>query len=241
MTGFEFSALSERGLRTRNDDAYCAEKIGSHFVFALADGLAGHPYGDIASRTAIDALKKTVQDTKGSSREILETGIRKADEAVRALSLHSPSHVGLSTTLVACLMDDRNLCTVLDTGEGNCLVVTASTAGNIRDIVREGTPATSKSGLHEVPRTRSLTDMITHVLGSPRQFRESDLLEFVLGDEFLLLGSDGLTGSLPKEAIASIVRSNRTNPDAACEMLVQEAMKAGSESTITVILVHGKR
>lgn len=66
MSRFDFFALSERGLRTRNDDAYCSEQIGDYYVFAIADGLDGHPFGDIASTTAIDAIRDAVKNTPGS-------------------------------------------------------------------------------------------------------------------------------------------------------------------------------
>ena len=117
MSRFDFFALSERGLRTRNDDAYCSEQIGDYYVFAIADGLDGHPFGDIASMTAIDAIRDAVKNTPGSPRDRLVSGIRNADAEVRALSLQSPKHAALATKLVVCLIDEKMGCTVLDAGE----------------------------------------------------------------------------------------------------------------------------
>jgi len=82
--------------------------------------------------------------------------------------------------------------------------------------------------------------MVAHVLGAPYRLKNTDVMEFVLGDEFLFLGSDGLTRFLPPASIASLVRRSEGNPGAACERLIQEAMRAGSESTITVVLAHGR-
>jgi protein phosphatase len=235
----DFNALSERGVRTRNDDAFCAEEIGDYFVFAIADGLAGHPYGDVASMTAIEALKDAVRKTSGSPQEVLMTGIRKADAEIRELSNHSPKHAGLATTLIACLIDEKMGCTVLDVGGENCYVITKNTIRNAQETVRArhlAGPRPASVANHQPPL---LSDMISHALGEPHRLSDTDFSKFILRNEFLLLGSDGLTEILGKKRIAEIVRKNEESIDAACEMLVQEAMNAGSESTITVILVHG--
>jgi serine/threonine protein phosphatase PrpC len=81
--------------------------------------------------------------------------------------------------------------------------------------------------------------MISHVLGAPHRLKDLDFSEFFLGDGYLVLCSDGLTQVLKKEAIGIIIGKNDGNLETACEEMVNEAMTAGSESTITVILVHG--
>ena len=238
MSDIKFSARSERGLRTRNDDAYCAEQVGDYFLFAVAGSPPGQPAGDIAGRTAIDALKTTVVNRSGSSRDTLITGVRNADAEVRALSLKSHEHAGLTTKLVACLLDTSMECTVLDTGEGNCIVVSGRTIEPARRFARlRKTPGSR----HEegAPPNPLLSDMISHVLGAPHRLKDLDFSEFFLGDGYLVLCSDGLTQVLKKEAIGIIIGKNDGNLETACEEMVNEAMTAGSESTVTVILVHG--
>ena len=237
MTLIEFSALSDHGLSDRNDDTYCAEQIGDYFVLAVADGLAGHPDSGLASVTAIDALRETVKKTKGPPREVLLAGVRQADAAIRTLSESSPQRAGLATTLVACLIDKKMVCIVLDAGEKNCIIITKNSVRNAQSEALSRHPDGSVEP-YAAPPPPSLSEMISRVLGAPRRLKAADFSEFVLGDEFLLLSSDGLTDVLQPDAIADIVRKNRENPDVACEVLVQEAMKAGSESTITVVLSH---
>jgi len=238
MSRIEFFARSERGLRTRNDDAYCAEQVGDYFLFGVAGSPPGHLSGDIASRTAIEALKTAVVNRSDSSRDTLITGVRNADAEVRALSLKSHEHAGLTTKLVACLIDKSMECTVLDIGEGNCIVVSGSTIEPARRFARFRKPPGSR---HEegAPPHPLLSDMISHVLGAPHRLKDMDFSEFFLGDGYLVLGSDGLTQVLKKESIAIIIGKNEGNLETACEEMVKEAMKAGSESTVTVVLVHG--
>ncbi len=239
MSRMDFFALSERGLRTKNDDAYCAEQIGSYFAFAIAGGLAGHPYGDIASRTVIDALKSAVMDTSGSAIAVLSSAIRNADAEIRVPSQTSPEYTGLVTKLVVCIIDEKMKCTVLDTREGNCYIISKSMIENPRNTAKVQYLPGSHSLPHKTIVSPSLPDMISHVLGDPHRMKDEDFSTFMLGDEFILLSSDGLAHVLNKESIAGIVRKNEESPEAACEALVQGAMKAGSESTITVVLMHG--
>ena len=70
--------------------------------------------------------------------------------------------------------------------------------------------------------------MISHTLGEPYRLGETDFSKFTLGNEFLLLGSDGLMKILGKKGIAEIVRKYEGSIEATCEMLVEEAMNAGS-------------
>jgi protein phosphatase len=238
MPPVEFSTLSERGLRDRNDDAFCAEKVGDFYLFAVAGGLAGHPYGDIASRAAINALRDAVKGT--SAREILLAGVRSADAEVKALTRQSPAHTGLAVNLAACLVSARMECTVLDATGKNCLVITESLAENAQKTAKLRHLPGSRTAPFVSSSPPSLTDMIGHVLGEPHRLKDADFAEFILGKEFLLVASGGLTDYLTKEVIATIVRQNRDSLDAAAEALVQEAMKAGSERTITVVLARPK-
>jgi protein phosphatase len=234
MSRLDFFALSERGLRERNDDAWCAEKVGDRYIFALADGLAGHPYGDIASLTAINTLKGAVNTAPAA--KVLAAGIRQAEAEVQALSRQSPEHTGLATQLVACLIDRNLACTVIDVMGKSCMLIGKKSIRTARDASRAEHPP--GSGPVAAPPSPSLADMISHVLGEPHRLKDTDFSPFTLHDEFLLLATDGLTDFLSRETIAAIVRENRSSPEAACQALVREAMQAGSDRTITVVLVH---
>ena len=238
MPGITFSALSERGLSPRNDDAYCAKQIGQFFVCAVADGVAGHPDGDLASRIAMDTFTKTIRETQGSAREILMTAVRKADAAVGALPEKTLKHASLATTLVACLIDDKGTCTALDI-LGNAFVIGAKSVRTVAEAGRSHNLPGPGGPKHASPLQPDLSEMVAHVLGAPYRLKDSDFTEFVVGNDYLLLGSDGLTGVLTAETIASLVRVSAGNLEVACEKLVQEATLAGSESTITVVLVRG--
>jgi serine/threonine protein phosphatase PrpC len=47
-----YHAVSERGRRERNEDAFLTERMGRFHVFAVADGMGGHETGDVACAIA---------------------------------------------------------------------------------------------------------------------------------------------------------------------------------------------
>lgn len=238
MIPLTYSALSERGLRPKNDDATFAGRIGNSSVFIIADGMQGHAHNDYVNTIAIQAVTDALHASGGSPRDALEAGIRAADEKIRDLAGKFQNSAGYATKLVACTIDDDLWCTALDTGDGNCRVITETTIEDAQAAARSRTPYTSRAGGQD-PEPPVLSDMISHVLGAPRRLKAADFPQFMLRDEYLLLSSDGLTDHLGETAIADIVRTRgQDSPGAATEALIQEALRAGSESTITVILIR---
>lgn|GEM_PF-5751979 len=162
MSDIIVSALSERDLSLQNEDAYCAEQAGPYFAIAIADGLTVHRGGVLASRTAIDSFLQTVKECRGSARGILMTAVRKADAAVRALEEKKVPRILIATTLVAAIIDDRNICTLIDVTGKNAFVITETTVQ----------PAAEPAGPGIVPglSTRT-TDTGSVQYGGPRARR----------------------------------------------------------------------
>ena len=54
----EYAEISKAGDREINEDSLQSFQVGNKMVFVLADGLGGHGYGEIASKEAVEAVKK---------------------------------------------------------------------------------------------------------------------------------------------------------------------------------------
>ncbi len=130
-------------------------------------------------------------------------------------------------------------CTILDTGEGNAYLISRDGIHLPGEHPLSGQP----EGLEFLTRGHSgekrRGEMIAHTFGEPHVLTKADFAMVTIADRFLLLSSGGLHDYVKKERIAEIVLQNWENVESSCQYLLQEALSAGSERTITIVLVHG--
>ncbi|RLI78813.1 serine/threonine protein phosphatase, partial [Archaeoglobales archaeon] len=119
----KFYAISEKGRRKNNEDAYLAKKISSYYVFAVADGLGGHAAGEIASKIAVIELEETIKRFKGSPKEMLKKAIEKANEEVYLQSKEFADRKGMATTLVACILDENGNGIIANVGDSRAYLI----------------------------------------------------------------------------------------------------------------------
>lgn len=222
-------ALSERGLRDTNDDAFTIEKAGEIEVFAVAGGKAGRPAGRDAGRIAVDAVRNAVMKEPLDPVGALEAAVRDADARIGALIGKDRKRAGMGTELCACLVDANLDCTILDTGHGGVYYIS---------------PGIGIVIPHEIPFSETIAKpvkktIVSHTLGEPHVIRGTEFSRVNLMNSFMVLASEGLYDYVRREEIRSIVERNGENIDTSCEELKNKALLAGSEQTITMIILHG--
>lgn len=95
-------ACSHKGGRVKNEDAV-AYHVGEDFgVFVAADGLGGHPGGDIASRTVADALlsELTALERQPFSAGVLDGAFGRVNQLLMQQQ-QNPGPCAMMTTAVA--------------------------------------------------------------------------------------------------------------------------------------------
>jgi serine/threonine protein phosphatase PrpC len=239
MPRVSFFALSEKGLRDNNEDSYCAERIGDYYVFAVADGLGGHACGEVASGIAIECLKNAVKFYDGDPKTLLRDAIFDTDEKILAQSEKSPEKRGMATTLIAACVDEDLNCTVVNVGDSRAHIIKHENVRTTKDqsVVQE--LVDSGEILPEDAWQHPLSNVLSQALGDPESVISPDFYEVNLRDTFLLLSSDGLHDYVKKERIQEIVLSYGENVEKSVKVLVEEALSAGSDDNITVVLIHG--
>ncbi|MDX1440062.1 MAG: protein phosphatase 2C domain-containing protein, partial [Rubricoccaceae bacterium] len=91
--------LSKRGGRANNQDATAFAITKGMGCWVLADGLGGHSAGEIASRSAVDAVINTFNNTLGFSDNALRHYIRAAQKAVHEQQKGESELESMKTTI----------------------------------------------------------------------------------------------------------------------------------------------
>ena len=242
---FSVYQVSRRGGRPKNEDrmGYCYTRSAG--LFALADGMGGHPEGEVASQLALQTIAALFQR---DAKPTLKDPARFLQEAVLAahhqLLRYATERALLDTprtTLVACVLQgqaaywahcgDSRLYLL----RGDKLVV------RTRDhSYTELHGALAQSG-QPVPleNQRYNRNVLFTCLGSPGKpvVDSAGPLLLQAGDRVMLC-SDGLWGSVADPVIVEYL-SRRTISDAVPELAEQALRNAGPRSdNVTVLAVE---
>jgi len=233
---------TDTGVREHNEDA-CGvfpfpSPRGTLFLLVVADGLGGHPAGEVASSLAVRELHLSVLHgipalpsiDQASLRALLARGFERANRAVLDYPERDPACLGMGTTMVAALL--------AETGEGVCGNVGDSRAYLVGDKIAQITRDHSRvqelvdRGLIDVSLApvHPLRHIVTRIIG--RAGDSPDFYPFTLGRDCLLLCSDGLLDGISESDVARIV--SMTEFPHICRVLVEEA-RSRSRDNITVV------
>ena len=214
----EVASRTEVGyVRRRNEDSLLVDE--STGVLAVADGLGGHPCGDLASQTAVASLRDAVAGgpPEGTDdAEWLSSALSLAHQAVFAEAGDDPDRAGMATTVVVAAVRDGHA-TLAHVGDSRAYLLTE---GVLRPLTRDhglGGYITQALGLD-----RSMVPDIAHV-------------DLAAGDR-LLLCTDGLTNMVDDKGIAMLL--GKGDATEAADALVETALANGGIDNVTVIVIN---
>ncbi len=230
-------------VRTNNEDHFGYDL--EHGVFVVCDGMGGQAAGEVASRTAVDAVLDFVRTEMNqgggtpapSTSERLAEAVRTANGRVWRMSAENPSFAGMGSTIVALLLNGGSG-SIANVGDSRVYLVREREMRQLTDdhsLVMEQV----RRGLitREQAERSEIQNIITRALGS-RPYVEVDIQELSpQPGDLLLLASDGLTRRVPDPQILAAIEQS-PNLDAACGALIQLARQAGGEDNITCVLVE---
>jgi serine/threonine protein phosphatase PrpC len=203
-------------VRRRNEDSLLVEE--STGVVAVADGLGGHPCGDLASQTAVASIRDSLAGglpAAADAGDWLTSALFVAHQAVLTEAGDDPDRAGMATTVVVAVVGDEQT-TVVHVGDSRAYLMTD---GDLRPLTRD----------------HGLGGYITQALGLDRSMvPDVTDVERVAGDR-LLLCTDGLTNMVDDKGIAVLLAKG--DPTEATGALVDAALGNGGIDNVTVIVV----
>lgn len=229
-------ACSHLGLRRRRNEDALLEAPG-HGVFAVADGMGGHPAGDVASRIAIDTLARTVQaaDPGVAPERLLEEAFAAANEALLAHALARPDHSGLGTTMTALLVRAATA-VVGHIGDSRLYLLRA---GEWRQLTTDHTWVEREVAHGRLTRVAARhhphAAVLLRVLGGADAGIDRFDLPLRPGDR-LVLCTDGVSNAIAPEGLAAIVAQPAPPADIA-RFLCEAADAGGGFDNSTAVVV----
>lgn len=218
-------------VRDGNEDDFIdqADRLG---LVAVADGMGGHRAGEVASATALEALRAAVANGRS-----LRDAIEGANDAVLEKSESDRELHGMGTTLTAGMLGSDGQLVVGHVGDSRAYFVRDGELTQItndhslvEELVRGGELTPEQAEVH--PR-RSI---ITRALGIDPQVEVDEYpIDLRPGDRILLC-SDGLTTMVRPDDIAGILNREH-DPKRAAQLLVDAANEAGGEDNVTAVII----
>ncbi|MCF0104896.1 MAG: Stp1/IreP family PP2C-type Ser/Thr phosphatase, partial [Eggerthellaceae bacterium] len=215
--------------RDHNEDNLLAQ--GKHF--AVADGMGGHAAGEVASEICIATLDEFL--SQSADAKTLEMAVRAANTRIIEATIQDTSLMGMGTTLTAAIVD-KNQLIIAQVGDSRAYLFHE---GRIQRLTRDHSLMEEliSSGhlTEEEARYHKDRSKITRALGSdPNTFPDMYNITIESGDR-LLLCSDGLHGMITDREIER--QLCHSDPQEACNGLVQKALDAGGNDNVTCIVV----
>jgi PPM family protein phosphatase len=211
-------------------------------VFVVCDGLGGHAAGEVASRTAVDALIGAwTTGTPGAPHAALRSAVRQANLTVYDAAQEKGKR-GMSTTCTALTLAGREAI-VAHVGDSRCYLVRddevsliTTDHSRVGEMLRAGLLSPEQAANHPA------RSMITRAVGTD-PIVQVDLVRqpTSAGDTFVLC-SDGLWDVVARHEIGEIAAGIGTTalPTVvdATERLVDLALERGTPDNVTVLVVR---
>jgi serine/threonine protein phosphatase PrpC len=229
------AAISDRGLvRERNEDAFLRL---DHGVFAVADGMGGHPAGEVASQIAVERVRDAAEES-GRHAGWLGEAVRSANRSIRERAVREPGEEGMGTTLSVLELDVSGRASIAHIGD--CRVYLWRDE-ELRRLTRDDTALQEAIESGRVDPAREpghpLGSVLTRVLGLDDDVEpHMEDLQAREGDLFLLC-SDGICGVLSDGEIARALREH-PDPGEALAELVEEVNQRGAPDNATAVSVR---
>lgn len=247
MLDLQFGQASDFGkVRTNNEDAMgtfvpvSRHQARSHgYLFAVADGVGGFDFGEVASATAISVITKEFAEAQADAMliSLLPRLVQHANAAVHDCMLQ-PQYRGkrMATTLVACAVR-YDQAVVSHVGDSRCYLVRN---GKARQVTQDHTLVNEQRKVGLISAEEMNSSESRHVLLrslGPELFVSPETVAVSLqpGDT-LVLCTDGLHNELPESELAAIVAQKKTADELARQLVARAVELDGGDNTTAQVI-----
>lgn len=263
---YKIAAMTDVGLvRTNNEDNLCVItnldvenstwlnnevcQLGSRgTLLVVADGMGGMNAGEVASEIAVSVVKKHFTDSidkvnlsdNDSIVSFMNDSIVLADKAIKHEGRRRPDAKGMGTTIVIAWIIGEKLYVswcgdsrayLYNSNEG--LFQISKDHSYVQELVDKG--IVKPEDAFDFPESNVITRCLSH--SSMKAVPDNLAAPIILSDgDIVLLCTDGLSGMIRDNEIASVIASNSENMSECVEALISAAKAAAGADNVTVCL-----
>lgn len=230
-------------VRKVNEDSYYVSKFeNNNGYIIIADGMGGHKGGQMASKTAIEEINRTInfkkirKMSKDEIEQKLKECIEKANMAVFTKALGDDTLSGMGTTLVLCLVVDK-VAYIANVGDSRLYVVRNN---KIAQVTKDHSVVQMLIDSGEITENEAKNhpnkNVITRAIGSDVKV-ESDIFYYKLEEnDYILMCTDGLSNMVDDSVMLDVLISENSL-ETAVEKLGKIANENGGLDNITLAVL----
>ena len=216
-------SFTEIGRKDNQEDyLYPAHADENTRIFILCDGMGGHDNGEVASRTAANALGDYLSSCSSIDIPVFETGLSKAYDALDSIDTNSMKKPGTTMTCL-CLNEDNYLVAHIgdsriyhirpslfnpETKRGGILYQ-SSDHSLVNDLLKAG--ELTEEEAHDFPQKNVITRAMQPHL-SKRYKADVYMFDDIQDGDYFFLCCDGVLEQLSNESLCRIL-ADRTLDD----------------------------
>lgn len=215
--------FSEIGRKDNQEDyLYPANADVDTRVFIMCDGMGGHDNGEIASKTAADALGEYLSSCSEVDVPTFEAGLDKAYDALDGIATNSAKTPGTTMTCL-CLNEDNYL--VAHIGDSRIyhirpslfnsgakrggILYQSSDHSLVNDLLKAG--EITEDEARDFPQKNVITRAMQP--GSRRSKADIFVFDDIQSGDYFFLCCDGILEQLSNEMLCEILADNKLNDE----------------------------
>ena len=227
-----FVGLSKIGLvRQRNEDRFFID--GN--VCAVTDGMGGYSGGEIASTYAVDEIREYLAYLESVGQQDLCDAIIHANQRIVNRVASEERLAGMGTTAVVTAIKDNQLYWA-SVGDSRLYIYRD---GLLRQITTDHSMVQELLTAGEITKDEMLShpqrNLLTRAVGVDEVLEVDSGIESILPGDRILLCTDGLSGYVTDDVIASALQSSDDNM-MVVESLMDTVYEVGAGDNVTIVV-----
>ena len=228
--------------RQTNEDWLDSFECENGLVAVVCDGMGGHVGGQVASHTAVDAIRDfLLSHYFDNPKDAIIAACNAANQAILQKTMERPELSGMGSTCVMLIVRNGKVY-IGSVGDSRVYLIRSK---KIHQLTKDQSYVQMLVDLGEISKEQAehhpRKNEITNALGLP-SMQPATVLDTPInpeaGDCFLLC-SDGLSGMVSDEEIARVVSSQSTmSQKMRVDTLIERARKHGGLDNITCQIVE---